>query len=304
MRKAKAVFTNHPFTEGEKKEPIYVTKNDIGQFIYPDFGLDYSDLNAVYVSTDKITVCTMDIGPGGFFDPPDYHPGDEAYYVLNGVITQFNPLTGQAIRVKAGESLLIPKGALHSAYNFEQEPVRVIAVIAPKIVEDQLFPTDIPKVKNTFKAEKSELFEQCGELSGIKSHGSIADLGRWPLDGKELRDKKVIFHITEDRKLFIINGEKQPCLMKFSVSNDFMHTGEYVLPAGGTTCRHTDEISHPGQTVLFGLEGPATVYLTDSRETYVLEREEALYIPENTKYQLVNYGENAAKVFFAIAPEY
>ena len=43
--KAKAVFGNHPFTEGEKDTPIYMDAGNIGKFIYPDYGLDYSNLN-------------------------------------------------------------------------------------------------------------------------------------------------------------------------------------------------------------------------------------------------------------------
>jgi len=299
-KRAKAVFTNHPFTDGPKTEPIYITQNDIGQFIYPDFGLDYSDLNDVFVSTDLLTVCTMDIGPGGFFDPPDYHPGDELYYVLEGTITQFNPTTGQCIRVKEGECLLIPKGALHSAYNFEQGPVKVLAVIAPRIVEDQLFPTDIPEERNTYGAEKSDKFEQAGELK-LKDVGSIADLGKWPVDGEHLRQQKIILHIPENRKLFIIHGNKHPGLMKFAVSNDFMHAGEYILPAGGTTCRHSEPLQHSGQTLLYGLSDKATVYLPESRETYVLRNGEALYIPEDTVYQFVNYSGDTLRVFFAMS---
>ncbi len=75
INKAKAVFCNHPFTDGVKDKPIYIDNNNIGNFIYPDFGLDYSDLNYMYLSTPNLTVCSMEIGPGGFFNPPDYHPG-------------------------------------------------------------------------------------------------------------------------------------------------------------------------------------------------------------------------------------
>lgn len=301
-RKAKAIFTNHPFTEGPKTEPIHVSSSDRGQFIYPDFNLEYSDLNDVFVSTDKITICSMDIGPGGFFNPPDYHPGDEAYFVLQGAITQFNPTTGQCIRVKKDEALLIPKGALHSAYNFEEEALRIIAVIAPKIVDDQLFPDDIPNEKNTFQAPKSAVFQKSGALPEPKSHGSIDDLGSWPLDGTLLRDSQVIYHIPEERKLLVVQGETHPILMKFSISNDFMHVGEFIVPAGGTTTRRSEPISHEGQTVLLGLDCPITIYLPDSRETYILNTQDALFLPEKTEYQLFNYGTHTARALFAIAP--
>ena len=67
---AKPLFNNHPL--GPKDKPMLLDESTIGCFIYPDATpdtidkLDYSDLNRVYFSTEGLTVCTMDIGPGGF----------------------------------------------------------------------------------------------------------------------------------------------------------------------------------------------------------------------------------------------
>lgn len=301
--KAKAVFGNHPYTEGKKDIPIYVDAGEMGQFIYPDFGLDYSDLNYMYVSTDQMTVCSMEIGPGGFFNPPDYHPGDEAYFVLEGVITQFNPATGQCIEVKEGEALLIPKETLHSAYNFGDKMVKILAVIAPKIVEDQVFPTDVDGPKRIFKYD-STLFEKKKEdWDEPQIYGTVDHLGRWPAEGAVLRRNKVIYHITENRKLKVIAGDTRPVLMKFCVSNDFMHMGEYIVPAGGVVTRHSEPLSHGSEAFLFGMEGPVTVYMTDTRETYVLKHYEGLYIPAGMKYQLLNYSSVTARAIFAIAKD-
>ena len=99
-KQPKAIFGNHPFTpDGKKDEPIFLDSSNIGYFVYPDEGLDYSDLNNVFFSGEHLTVCTMDIGPGGFFNPPDYHPGDEAYFITEGVDSQYCPATGQMIQV-------------------------------------------------------------------------------------------------------------------------------------------------------------------------------------------------------------
>lgn len=301
INKAKAVFCNHPFTEGEKDRPIYIDNSNIGNFIYPDFGLDYSDLNYMYLSTPNLTVCSMEIGPGGFFNPPDYHPGDEAYFVLEGTITQFNPETGAAIEVKENEALLIPKGALHSAYNFEDRKVKVLAVIAPKIVEEQLFPTDTDGPKKIYGYDK-ELMKQRTEAWDMPQlYGSVDQLGVWPVEGSVLREKKVIYHITEDKKLKVINGDTRPVLMKYAVSNDFMDLGEYIVPACGTVARHSEVTEHPAEFFIFGMDGEMTVYLTETRETYILKRYEGLYLPPHTKYQLVNYGNVSARSLFMVA---
>lgn len=299
--KAKALFGNHPFTEdGRKSEPIFLDSSNTGKFIYPDFGLDYSDLNNVYFSSDRLTVCTMDIGPGGFFNPPDYHPGDEAYFVTEGVDSQFCPATGQMIQVGENEALLIPKGVLHSAYNFEEKKLRVIAVIAPKIVEDQLFPTDTNGPKKLLKGEQNAQLPSIGDFDEPQRYGSIDDLGAWPAPGPLLREKGILYHVTEARKLKTVHGDTRPILVKFSISNDFMQVGEYVLPTGGVVCRHSEAITHPSQCVLVGLDGVMTVYLTSKRETYQLNRYEGLYLPANTEYKLINYETLNARCLFAV----
>ena len=301
INKAKAVFCNHPFTDGVKDKPIYIDNNNIGNFIYPDFGLDYSDLNYMYLSTPNLTVCSMEIGPGGFFNPPDYHPGDEAYFVLEGTITPFNPETGAAIEVKEDEALLIPKGALHSAYNFGDKKVKVLAVIAPKIVEEQLFPTDTDSPKKIYNYDKVRIKYHTEAWDMPQLYGSVDQLGVWPAEGSVLREKKVIYHITEDKKLKVINGDTRPVLMKFAVSNDFMDLGEYIVPSGGVVTRHSEVIEHPAEFFIFGMDGEMTVYLTETRETYILKRYEGLYLPPYTKYQLVNYGTVSARSLFMVA---
>ncbi len=299
--KAKAIFGNHPFTDGPKTEPIYMDSTNIGQFIYPDFGLDYSDLNYMYYSSDKMTVCSMEIGPGGFFNPPDYHPGDETYFILEGTITQFNPETGMCIEVKENEALLIPKGTLHSAYNFGDKKVKVLAVIAPKIVESQEFPTDVNGPKRILGYNPADFKGKTEDFRSAYRYGSVDQLGDWPENGALLREKKLIYHITEERKLKIINGDTRPILMKYSVSNDFHSVGEYIVPAGGVVTRRSEVICHDGETFLLGMEGPVAVYMMATRETYMLQHYEGLYIPPKTEYMLLNYESHTGRVIFAMS---
>lgn len=298
----KAVFGNHPFTEGGKKdEVIFLDSTNVGYFLYPDeAGLDYSDVNNVLFSGEHLTVCTMDIGPGGYFDPPDYHPGDEAYFIAEGIDSQYNPATGQLIQVKTDEALLIPKGVLHSAYNFEGVRLRTIAVIAPKIVEDQNFPTDTEGMKKVLQGPKNDEMEKIGEYDDPQIIPSIDNLGSWPAPGPLLREKNVLYHITENKKLKAIHGQKNPILVKFSVSNDFMQMGEYIVPVGGSVNRHSEVIEHPSECVLVGLDGLMTVYLPEKRETYQIKRYEGIYLPRGTKYQLANYETDRARCLFAV----
>jgi quercetin dioxygenase-like cupin family protein len=56
----------------------------------------------------------VDFAPGASF-PKHSHPGVEIAYVLSGQIEY--EMDGKLIRLKAGESLYIPAGAVHSAKN-------------------------------------------------------------------------------------------------------------------------------------------------------------------------------------------
>jgi quercetin dioxygenase-like cupin family protein len=56
----------------------------------------------------------VDFAPGASF-PKHSHPGVEMAYVLSGEIEY--EMDGKIIRLKAGESLYIPAGAVHSAKN-------------------------------------------------------------------------------------------------------------------------------------------------------------------------------------------
>lgn len=60
----------------------------------------------------------VDFAPGAAF-PKHSHPGVEIAYVLSGTVEY--ELEGKTLRLKAGESLFIPAGAVHSAKNVGAE---------------------------------------------------------------------------------------------------------------------------------------------------------------------------------------
>lgn len=98
----------------------------------------------VYVSTDKILISDWTVPPGQTFNPPDIHAGDEPYYVLKGTATIVNPETGQVIEAKAGDAVLIPARCWHTVYNFTEEDLVIVAIIAGKVWEEG----DIDTVSN------------------------------------------------------------------------------------------------------------------------------------------------------------
>ena len=297
------IFGNHPFPPGEKR-PIHIRGELIKQFIYPAERPHFSDLNYLYVSTDKLTVGTWQLGPGGTYDPPDLHAGDEVYYVLNGVLTEHNPLMGEFTQVKKGEALFLPMHGYHKGYNFEQSIMRILYVIAPKIWEDQAPPMDFQAGRmKMYKGRFNKEFSTHKPIVKWNIHGTTDDMGRWPVPGPECRKEPILFyHITEEKKLVNVHGTEHPMLVRFFVSNDLLHMGEFILPAGGTGSRASQPDSHKGDAVLFVEEGPVTFFLTETQEAFDVQVEEAMFIPEGISYQMINYTDHRNKIIFSIAP--
>ncbi len=300
---AEEVFGNYPFPP-DKKKPLHIRGSLIRHFIYPAERPHFSDLNYLYVSTDKLTVGTWQLGPGGTYDPPDLHAGDEVYYILDGTLTEHNPLLGEFMQVHKGEALLLPMHGYHKGHNFEQGIMRALYVIAPKIWEDQMPPMD-------FEGGKMKMYKGKGNarLPVVESraewyrHGTTDDIGRWPVPGPECRkDPKLFYHIDDGKKLINVHGIQYPMLVKFFVSNDLVHMGEFILPAGGTGSRASEPDSHKGDCVLFVEWGPITVFLPDTLEAFDVQPEEVMFIPEGIRYQLINYTTKTVKAIFSIAP--
>ena len=300
---AEEIFGNHPFPP-DKKRPVHIRGDLIRHFIYPAERPHFSDLNYLYVSTDKLTVGTWQLGPGGTYDPPDLHAGDEVYYILDGTLTEHNPLLGEFMQVKKGEALLLPMHGYHKGHNFEQGIMRALYVIAPKIWEDQLPPMDFEGGKmKMYKGKNNARLPSHGAMEEWYRHGTTDDIGRWPVPGPECRkDPKLFYHITDEKKLLNIHGTQYPMLIKFFVSNDLVHMGEFILPAGGTGSRASEPDSHKGDCVLFVEWGPITVFLPDTLEAFDVQPEEVMFVPEGVSYQLINYTTGTVKAIFSIAP--
>jgi gentisate 1,2-dioxygenase len=85
MTTVNEVMGQLPFLRMKKNRNISVKKNisTVSTPAAPEF----SDLTRIIVSTDKLFLGTYQLAPGGSFNPPELHPGDETYYILDGTLT-------------------------------------------------------------------------------------------------------------------------------------------------------------------------------------------------------------------------
>jgi quercetin dioxygenase-like cupin family protein len=91
---------------------------------------------------------------------PHYHENyDETVYVVEGVWTFV--VNGETKEVSAGESLFIPRGAVHGFTNLTQTDVKGLAVVTPALIGPDFFkesaaivnaggPPDLEKLKIVF----------------------------------------------------------------------------------------------------------------------------------------------------------
>jgi gentisate 1,2-dioxygenase len=146
-------FGNFPFPP-DAKRPVRMSRDQLKLFVYTAHNPLSSDLNYLVASTEHMTVGEYRLAPGSTFDPVDVHAGDEIYYVLEGTVTMLNPELGQALEVREGESILMPKGAPHKAYNFTNASALILYVIAPKIWDEDGPPLGYDKELKLYKYEQ------------------------------------------------------------------------------------------------------------------------------------------------------
>jgi gentisate 1,2-dioxygenase len=305
MTKISDVMGKLPFPPGQL-QPKHIRKEEYIDSIYPPASPELSDLTRFIVSTDKMFVGTYQLGPGGSFNPPDLHPGDETYYILNGTLTQQNAINGQVIRAYEGESIWMPREAWHKAFNFEDEILRILFFIAPKAWDEKIPPDDYPHGDDikAYKGKHNAKYPVLSSLDKPYKVGTTDDIGRWPVPGPEGRKDPMLFYrIREEDKLLNIYGHDDTLLVKFFVSNDLMHMGEFILPAGGKGPRLSPVDCHKGDCALFVVDGPVTVYLPETEEAFIVNVEDTMFIPEGVPYRLMNFTVKPVKAVFMIAPE-
>lgn len=301
---ARIVHGNHPFN-APKDQPMRIGREQVGYFTYPNIEfLGQSDLNTLFISTDKLTLGYYELAPGNQFDPPDHHPGDECYYILEGELVETNCDSGQAVRVLPDEALLIPHGASHGGHNFSTKKMKAVFALAPNMVKpgDQTFPTDLAGKARVLKGAQEASYPSYPLMEQKRYLGTIEALGNWPVpDGEHRKAPKYLRVAHENDKLCVVNGYNNPYLMKFAFSTKYMNFGELVIPAGGHGTRITDPESHPGQTAMYVKSGCLSVIITSTRETFKIYPDEVMYIPENCEYQMMNYEAEPAVAIFAIS---
>ena len=108
-------------------------------------------------SSGQLAMFEFTVPAGAKVPMPHYHERyDETIYGLEGVMT-FN-VNGQPKENAAGETLFIPRGAVHGFTNLKPDSAKALAVVTPALIGPEFFreiaaivnaggPPDVEKVK-------------------------------------------------------------------------------------------------------------------------------------------------------------
>ena len=87
-------------------------------------------LVSLLISTDEITVGTINLLPGQMAEP-ETHPGDQALFVMDGRLNVYLPDTYDWFEVHPRDSLFLPEGTRHQYSNMSDAPVKFFFTVAP-----------------------------------------------------------------------------------------------------------------------------------------------------------------------------
>lgn len=295
----------------DKKRACLIKDADRKVFIFSPEVPEESNLVEVAVSTDQIHCGFMEMAPGSTWHFVDEHLGDETYYIISGNLTEQECVSGECVEAHAGDTLYIPMGCKHKGYNFSEEKQRIFWVIAPTMWPEETDTSFPHKAIRTYKNGKDEFDTGAGNESACslrkeyKLHlSNVGQLGTFPVPGEDARRKPIYYYVMNERNcLTTVFGLKYPMRMRFFVSNDFLHVGEFYLPAGGVGSRVSEVDEHIGDTVIYGVKGPTTVFLPDTTETFQVQDGAVLYLPPRVRHQFINYNRWPIIGYFAVARE-
>lgn len=304
-------FGNLPCPPDKKVPKLIKWPQDHKIHIFSTEVPEMSNLCTFAFSTDMINGGILELGPGSNWYFVDEHLGDEIYYIISGNLTEIECVSGDCVAANPGDTLYIPMGCKHKGYNFSEEKMRCLYVIAP-----EMWP---PETDTTFKQEDIRMYKQGEDKYNLQGEDEskaglrkkfkvfqddVNQLGKFPMVGEEARKQPIYYYImNESNCITTVFGLKHTMRMRFYVSNDHFHVGDFYLPSGGVGSRVSEVDEHGGDMVLYIVKGPIIIFFPDREASFYAEEGDIMYIPPKEKHQFVNYNEYGVLGYFTISKE-
>jgi quercetin dioxygenase-like cupin family protein len=243
----------------------------------------------IYVSSAKIHQIIFGLAPGGSFRHSDsfrtIFGADELLYVVSGVMILTNPETGEVHRVRTGEAVFFRKDTWHHAYNFGQEPLRVLEYFAP------------PPSQGT-----SGAYARTKPLLEVSRYTQDELLGRLPMEAPQARAAQSMKVLREADLFWRLEGKSHLMLVGLLAATEHLTVGKAILEPG----EKSDPEQHGGDESIYVLEGTLNIYLPeqDGQRWFELQPGDGFYLPEGTPHQYYNVSSGPAAFLFGVVPHY
>ncbi len=244
----------------------------------------------IYVSSDKIHQLLFGLAPGGVFRHSSefrtIFAADEIYYVLSGVMVIANPETGEVQRVNAGEAAFFRRDTWHHAFNYSNEPLRVLEYFAPPPSQGTsgAYAKTKPNL-TTLKYTQDQL------------------LRRWPMERASIEEADSFRVVREnDLRWRMEGGLGNETLVGLLCATEHLTVGKLYLRPG----QHSDVQVHGGDESLYLLEGTLNLWCPekDGQKWFELTPQDGFYIPAGAPHQYYNYTDKPVSLLFGVAPYY
>ncbi|MFM9843860.1 MAG: cupin domain-containing protein [Dongiaceae bacterium] len=239
----------------------------------------------IYGSSPKIHMMSFSMNIGQMFgNSPDfktYYNCAETYYCLKGEFTFHCPETGEVHVLRRGDMLYFPPNTWHWGYNFGTEECRILESLTPRL-EDHI---------EAYAAKQPMLKEMRGIERGL-------------IGGFVPRNYKSKARATLIRRgdyAFEVIGTKQPMRVGIGVSTKLLTTCIADMYPG----QKAEPVSHPGDKVLYVLEGQLNIHIPGGEgEWWELTEGDTAFIPGGCSHAYFNTSDARCEFLFSVAPDY
>lgn len=239
----------------------------------------------IYGSSPKIHMMAFSMNVGARFgNSPDfktYYDCAETYYCLKGQFTFHCPETGEVHVLSKGDLLYFPPNTWHWGYNFGTEECRVLESLTPRL-EERI---------EAYAAKQPWLAEIRGVESGLVG-GFVPGQHRSKARATLIRRGDYAYEVV---------GTTRPMRVAIGVSTAMLTTCLADLHPG----QQSEAVSHPGDKVLYVLEGQLNIHLPDHEgEWWELVEGDTAFIPGGCRHVFFNTSDCRTELLFSVAPDY
>jgi len=245
----------------------------------------------IYASTDKVHSIVFGLPPRGWFKHSDSYRtifgADVTYHVLSGTMVLANPRTGEVHRVLPGETAFFRRDTWHHAWNYSDEPLRVLEFFAPP-----------PSTGTSGAYAQKQPYLDEADVTYTRD----ALLGKLPMSREEVRTHNTIHVVREADIEWRLEGAANPALIGIAVASEHLTVGMFSLLPG----QHTDPHAHGGDEVMYVLEGTLNVKVHDDQrpDWFEMKPGDGCFVPEGTAHECWNITGAPVAVMFGVSPRY